>query len=556
MWFRGSRGSADVLRGVVLRGMSDVARGASKTPELKIVRPAARQRRAWEPRGSGDARESSGTRDGEVAGEGGPGPKIGRKSWSRFQSPHAIRQHEVDETYVAWQRQEIPRLAGLGHAQLKGVLFEAEKRLPLLPEPEFMQAWLEAARREMTQMSVAAWLVAEKLGARPDKEYLREFGAAAGQVQTRRIDMIMNDLLDLQLKWGGTLETMKPFLEAWTQAEVLKMRKTDPHPRVDTAWMFRELEFTPSNEYVEEWARVAANHASELVQGVNGRGFWFLMNSLALMPTQDVTLVLPALRDFTRLTPRFDNVSVLRLVHTLLCFADVSHQPPEEWIEAVAAELTNRVGQMDRERLPTIIQAVAGVASPAKDSTAVQEFARAWAAASRTELPGWHANFLVTAFAALVRLGVGPGVIGREWFEAWLKAAQEQARLPLDPRSEQDVFSNQQLLRECHAIAKRIYAPIKWESHSLSASTKATRLVRDLRDLRALKLTDRALLRAWLDIAEQIGLFRRHQVQLVARYLRELGAEDMAQEWERTSVQRALENVPAQLLYREVCIGE
>ena len=55
------------------------------------------------------------------------------------------------DAYLAWQQQVKPQLA-LDVMGLKFVLLEAGKRLPLVPETEFIEAWLEAAKPVMGQM--------------------------------------------------------------------------------------------------------------------------------------------------------------------------------------------------------------------------------------------------------------------------------------------------------------------------------------------------------------------------------------------------------------------
>ncbi len=448
--------------------------------------------------------------------------------WERPLSPPSLNARDAPKLvpFVRWQRQLVPLLPDFDADELRKVLDEADKWLPLVPEQLFMETWLKAADRVMDRMSHSAWMMAEKLGARPSAEYLQRLALVARDRQLNNPNWTMFETVDLLYRWGGRLQQLRPLLETWETNHTRHMRERG-HVHFITATVLADLGYVPSVEFVHEWVRAAEVTLPILRQHTNGTAFWNLLNSTLRVPCDDVSVFDPLLEAWIAQGPHFAGVSEKRLVGTLSCMADVGYQPPEYWIKEIADELLKRLP--NAQQPVALVRFLADLATPGRDSSAVTAFVHAWVAATQGTMSSWHADALVGSLAAMVRMQMGPGEIGDEWFRKWLQAAQSLAGRQGGARE----YEGQLLLKACRAAATRIFVPLEWIDLSFPATVKAARAVRQLRTMRTLRFDDAALLRSWVDIALSTHSFRSYQVAAVARCLRDLSAEDMAQEWER-----------------------
>ncbi len=490
MFARGARFRTDVLRCALVRHMSDAGEGAARAlPTLKIVR----------------------------ATQSGSAPTTGLR-------PREVRK---DQSYAAWQKELGPQLKFLGPDGLKCVVYEAEKRLPHLPEPEFMEAWLQACKPVIESMPPAFWFIVERLGARPDKKFLEAFGVAAAEVQRRRPTYSMFELLEVQQRWGGTRQTMKPFLKEWERAQVANMRNTG-FVRAGVASIFADIGHIPSIEFVDEWIRTAAKEMSGLLQEPDAKKFWNLISAAAMMPANDASVMAPVLAAFIKQRLQF-GVSENVLVSALACLADCGCHPPAEWIEEICAELLRLLPESHLYDSVLFIRPLSLLATPARDAHAVKPFVRAWAAATQQRaLPSRRA--LVESLASLMRLDMGPSVIGKQWFESWFRAVQSHDNVSYASI----VFEGdeEQLLNACCALAARIFDPLAFlGTRAATVSAKRLRMVRQLEDLSAVQVRDTKVLKGWLEAALELGRFRSASVSRVSGWLRALEADDLAERW-------------------------
>ncbi len=454
---------------------------------------------------------------------------LAARSFGDEQALRAPRVAASDPKYTAWLEELRPRLADLDHLGLHNVLLEAEKRLPQLPGHGFMKAWFEAALPAMSKMTMPTWELAEKLGGFPSEAFLRAFGLVARDMQRRSPRFAMHDMLDLQYRWGGTEESMRPFLEAWEDVQTSMMRRRG-RLRTGTTMVFQEIGYTVGNEFTGEWIRAASRGLREDMSS-----YWQVMNSAVTMPVEDVRLLFPLLDEFTRTVPPFEGNWEKKVLNTLIGMADAGYQPPAEWIAQVSSALLEQMPKVKERRMSSFFKALSGVASPLRDRDAMTNLAAAWTSSTLAQLCQWPAHCLVDSLGALIRLQLGPSEIGREWFHKWLQSAR--AFCAGSNASTQEL-AGEELVEACRKIAVSIVVPTRWNDLALRRTGRALRSLRELRDFHDLKLSDPLKLRNWLDSAKDLDSFRNHQVEHVAQYLRSLGADAMAREWEQFNAEK------------------
>ncbi len=500
MYKQASRVGGNVFRSAALRSSSGTARGvATSAVPLKILRSAQRPTAA---------------------------APIVAETLDRTKR----------DAYLTWQRQLMPKLAELDHEGLRYSLFEAEKRLPLLPDQEFLDAWLEATKPVLRHVGVATWELAESLGARPDQEFMRLLGLATADVQKRRPETVpaMFSLFEVMQRWGGTRETMGPFLKEWETAALAAMReRKSQHLYSGVGTVFHNIGYMPSRDFVHEWITNARLELPEIIQrSKHARAVWKIMNCAALMPTDEKALVLPLLEQWAQEKPRFDGLSEKGLLVTLYNLGDSGFEPHAHWVEEVSAELLRRLPKFC-ERHATYLSALSSLVTPERDKAAMCALARAWAAATIGQVLKWPARALVESFAVLMRLQMGPTVIGVHWFRTWLLAARRASGRHVQLGN----YGARDLLLECRAAANDIVAPLSWKLGEVNAA-KAARMLRQLEDFAALDLTEDWIIRMWLHEAMKVDTYQCHHVQRAARRLRNVGAEWAVQEWENHNSQR------------------
>ncbi len=447
-------------------------------------------------------------------------------------APMSLEDGPLDLSYAQWQKKVIPQLPSLDHEELRRVLLKAEHLVPLLPLRDFMDAWLSAARAAMEKMPLASWALAAKLGARPDKGFFDEFVATMARKQRASMDFVMFDIVEVMQKWGGTAETMKPFLTVWEAANVEKMRSDGlVHYRVVT--VLSHLGYVPSAAYLQEWVRVAMGRLPHTLEKPDGIAFWNLASAAALLPTEDLSVTRALLEAWANERPRCEGVEGKILVNSLIRLADVSFRPPADWIESVANELWERLPELD---LAVVLMPLSLLVTPSRDVNAVAELAQTWAEMTIKSVKGWQPHVLGNTLASLVRMQMGPSVIGKDWYRAWLRAARSFDTLPeAAMAADVDSYNEAELLVKCHDALTHIFKPIEWKDKSLSSATRASRVIRQLQDMRTLQLNHRNMAAWWLACAKDCVPFRRHQVELVSQLLRDVGAHQQVAEWEAIS---------------------
>ncbi len=437
-----------------------------------------------------------------------------------------VSEQGKETAYLAWQGRVKPQLAKLDHNGLRNVLFDAEKQLPLVPEKEFLDAWLEASKPLMPRLPVSIWELTEKLGAQPTKEFVRLLGLAARDRQLKNQSIVLDTLVHVMLRWRGTPEAMEPYLAAVGEAVVTGIRvQGTGRLYTGVAEKFHEAGYVPSREFLQEWITNARRLLPKLV---GAKAVWRLMDTAALVPTDDPTLALPLIEEWVQQKPRMDGVSDAMLISALLHFADFGLKPPSDWIDEVSAELLRRLGKSDDRTACCMLKAMSTLVTPERDQETATSFAYTWARVSAARVKKWPGHALVESLAAAVRLRMHPDEIGEHWFATWLLAAHR--RLGRDANSKEDI--EQDLLARCRSAARDLFVPWRWEGADVPFVVKSVHLLRQLRDVHALNLKDDHVIRLWLAEAKHVGGFRHHQVERAAQYLRDLGAEEAAQGWE------------------------
>ncbi len=168
--------------------------------------------------------------------------------------------------------------------------------------------------------------------------------------------------------------------------------------------------------------------------------------------------------------------------------------------------------------------ALAGVSVPVRDKDAMELFAQAWSAVTIRSLDKWPIGALFNILVGMVQLGISLGVL--EWFRVWLRAAGGREEIVAE-------YNLRDLLLACRdSAAELAMEPFHWDA-STETAKRVLVLMRRLRGVHALCLNDDRIICLWLEQAKEVGGFRRYQVDRVAQYLCELGAEEAVQEWER-----------------------
>ncbi len=461
-------------------------------------------------------------------------PKIAREA----QPIAAIseRAGSKEEAFVAWQRRLMPQLAELDFQGLRNAMLEAEKRLPLLPEKEFLDAWLEATKPVMTQVPMATWEVAQKLGAWPNKEFMFEFGLAAQDMQQRRHDILLFTLVDVMLRWGGTLETMGPFLAQMEKTASNRIRGPDSRGLYTGVMVrFSGAGYTPSREFVRQWVGNAMFNLADLMHhDRDATAVWDFMSTVATVPTDDMTLVWPLMEKWAQEKPRFEGLTDRKLITTLFDLVDCWFEPPADWIKELSTEMIKRLAGASERSGSSMMRALSALATPKRDFEAAESFAKVWAAATLTSMSKWPSHALIESLAALFRLRIGPGVIGEQWFQAWLESAHGL----VGRKGKEKERDGQNVLISCRQVAFDLAGPRPWDGTQMPVAGKVSRLMRQLQDVQALDLNDGRVIGMWLDRAMVVDGFRRHHVQRAARYLRDLGSREAAQLWERHNAKK------------------
>ncbi len=420
-----------------------------------------------------------------------------------------------------------PSLAELNAEDLKQILIEAEKWSPRLPQPDFMNAWLGAARLVMTQLRPPTWVLAEQLGAKPDREFLKEFGLAARELQLASPEFSFFHLLEVQCKWGATAATVGPFLDMWQKAHSRHIRVTG-HVRSGLISVFRYLDCMPSDEFVQEWVHAASVHLPTLAHADKAESFWSLVNAATQLPVEDPAVLYPVFDSCAAMRPACEHVPVKKIVNLMIGLADLGYKPSQALVKDLANAVLKKLPEAENHHSVVLMKAFSELVVPARDAKVVDALLVAWVEAILPHLCMWKTDVLVSALAVVVRLQAGPSVIGQEWFKAWQRAAS--ALCGFDP-----IFGsvdNPRLLHRCQELAFRIFLPTQFIDNSWTAATVAIRAMRDLQDMRTLRLDDPKLTKLWVEHAKAKGSFRKYHVQRAAQYLRDLGASDAAVEWE------------------------
>ncbi len=479
-----------------------------------------------------------------VAAAGTPAPKMQRhpplrvpdevkQQWARMERDGGA---EYDE-YGAWQHGVLPQLSRMDSNGLRIVLMQLGDTLPVLPLPEFMNAWLERAKACMGDMPLNVWKLTDQLQAKPDREFMRVCGLAARDMQLRNPSFNFHELLTVQRNWGASIDTMRPFVEAWIQCDVQRMR-AGQFRYFGAVRVLAEVGCVANDDYVQEWLQAARMHLHTMVRQGDAKAVWNLTGAVAAMPVDDTSVLFPLLKECVDNVPDLVNVPDKRLVSTLISIADCGYSPPIEWLLAVSAELKKRIPHVYSKHALTFLRTFSDLVTPAMDRSAVAELAELWARTTIGGLHNWHEDALVGALAALARLRTGPSVVGKLWFEAWLHAGL--TRYGVKPNMQE--FQEQQLLRYCRAVAMQIFKPLKWKDQDgLTRATKATLAIRELRDMRTLQIDTEETVAAWVKSALEVGYFRRNQVACASEYLRGLRAPDKALEWESCMARRVVE---------------
>ncbi len=448
--------------------------------------------------------------------------KIVRTTQKAPSSVIATPGEDKQGAFLVWQERLRPQLAGLSPYGLCTALFEAKTWLPLRPEKDFMDAWLEASKPVMADLSISVWDTAHELGARPDEDVLRLLVLAAKDVLLQRSDWSSLKLALVIKRLGGTVESIRGLMQTAEEAAMAQWRSGNAKTLFFRApEFFNGIGYVPSCEFVQLWV---ANILKALPR-LDEKHILRLLDAAVRMPTDRESLLLPLLEQLGAKKIHFELGDDRFVVGLLFQLGESEFEPPAHWIKDVCADLSRRLLEVDK-REEKMLPALAGIAVPARDKEAVTSFAQKWSALTIEKMGKWSRGSLVEALGAMFQLGLSPAVIGEQWFRAWLGAASGGDEVVAG-------CNVRDLLLACrHAAVKLIDMPLQLHVNMVTAK-KAAILMRLLRTLHALCLNDDRVIRMWLGQAKEVGGFRSHQVKRAALYLRNLGAEEAARKWER-----------------------
>ncbi len=446
-----------------------------------------------------------------------PPPQVAQNQ-TQTQAPKSFRREKVAPAVAT-------KFEGLDHSALEALLREQGKKLPSLPQAHFMRAWLQAAEPVIAELPIETWVLADLLGARPGESFLREFAVAA----TKGPAHARGSQLRLQRKWGTDLETMKPFLKVWEDEEIVRLEKTG-FLEYDAVEMMEEFAYAPSTEYVEAWVMAAIKHLPWSVKQLGFAPFSRLLVHSVSLPVEDIAPLLPLLDQLvTKIVP-LREIPEKSLVKFSQGLADLGYQFTEEGFSSYAALLHDRLPFVEQSLIGTLLRPLSWLADPVRDVKAVTPFVQTWAQLAAPQLKTWHRSVLISSLAALVRLQVGPRVIGIEWFRAWLEASCDYVEGSCVMQSD---CSEAELLQACRKTATEMFWPEKLSDRN--QSKRAFVAVRQLCNMQTLEFNDAAKIQSWVVNALTVGRFRQYQVKRVSRLLRQLGAVHEANVWDECS---------------------
>ncbi len=449
--------------------------------------------------------------------------KIVRPPQKRETSAATIATPGVDKAgaFLAWQQRLRPQLADLDPGALNLALLEAEKKwLPLLPEKDFMDAWLDASKPVMTEMHLMAWVRAQKLGAQPDTDFVLQLAVAATDQVLRSCDSLTFNVMYAIYKWGGTLETMRPLLEAGEKAVLAQLRSQNARCLFTNApEVFQQVGYIPSKEFVRFWVA----NLNPALRVINQEALPRILTATARMPTDDASLLFPLLNELTAKKTLFKKSDPKLLLSMLWHLGDLGFEPPVDWLKEASIDLLAKMQRASDRECWNMLVALGQFATPVREKESVA----LWFAQTRS-MSKMLNNALIEVLAAMLRLGIILHATGEQWCRSWLQEAYRR----IGRGGVAADCSVRDLLLACRDAAVSLMEPIYW-SLDMPAAAKASCLMRRLRDLFSLSLYDACIIRMWLEQAKEVGRFRRYQVGRASEHLRDLGAEDAAQEWEQ-----------------------
>ncbi len=180
-------------------------------------------------------------------------PVLAPKFVRTTSSSPTIATHSLDKpgAFLAWQQRLKPQLANLSPDALSLALLEVENKwLPLLPEKDFMDAWLDASKPVMAKMHLKVWVRALNLGAKPDKDFVLQLAVAATDEVLRSYDSLPFTFLHTMCLWGATLETLGPLFEESEKLVLAQLRSQNARCLFTKApEAFQQAGYVPSSEF-------------------------------------------------------------------------------------------------------------------------------------------------------------------------------------------------------------------------------------------------------------------------------------------------------------------
>ncbi len=448
------------------------------------------------------------------------------KAIVRAESMRVVRE---PEDYTEWQLETQPTLAGMGHEELVQVLYDAKQRLPSVPKPAFMHAWMAAAESVLEEMPLECWFAAEELGARPMPAYLKAIGSRVKG--TRDGFKVFNrhayDFVRLLVHWGANVEALRPFLETWEQQVLPHLRPVLSSMQLHMMGLLRDIVYMPTAGFVDEWMRTATALVQLLAKQGDVKGVWDVVNAALSMPVRNVEAITCVLDKWTEMPFDCRGVTNKRVMTVLQDLGDLGHRPHPQWIGQVAQTLIKLLPTMDDEQKGGCVSSLSRLVNPERDKAVLVEFVRAYAAATIPLMATWQGRQLARTFAALVRMQIRPNEAGRDWYVAWLKEGRaRKGGGPPDP-----AMPEMDLLLACLDVARQMFYPTRWTFGT--QGVKAAKAIRQLGDMQTLMFGDSEAVNVWLDNSRDAEPFLPHQVKRGVQYLRILKALPAMNRWER-----------------------
>ncbi len=391
------------------------------------------------------------------------------------------------EAYVEWQRQRQAEFGELDQYGLAEVLHSAEASLPEQPERSFMAAWMEACKPGVAEMPVRLWMTVWRLGGLPDREHVRLIDAAAEEDKGKHAKAIGS------AEMNGVVAPSD--VEAWISVLLALLRLAVAKEDTDTFWGLLEWALTIG---AEDLSRVAV----------------FLDTWAGQKP----------------LIRSMDDNSIARVLRRL---SQVGYQPPASWVSDMVAELVRRLPLMKENHSMRMFLAMSRLANPERHSEAVGQLVAAWIPTCVHRVQKWPNYDLVKLLAALVRLRAVSSPVCKQWCEQWLEVGRRHLEGGKDGWAPFDLI-DEDLEAACMNVARklnRFHRP----DPSMSLHENREIMLYQLEDMHALGMRDSRGVAKWLDHAMSVLPFRRHEIAIAAKLLRELGARKTAEQFERAN---------------------